>query len=364
MKVMTVLGTRPEIIRLSLVIPKLDRFADSHILVHSGQNYDRNLSDIFFEQMGIRKPDVHIHLRGYSFGQQIAQMFSEIEEVILREKPDRMLVLGDTNSAMCAVLGERLGIPVYHMEAGNRCYDHTVPEEINRRVIDSISSCNMPYTLGSRENLLRDGIAPQRIWVTGNPIYEVLEHYKDQTIRSGILEELGLQEGNYVLVTTHRAENVDNEQRLRQIIEGLHLVADQQKQRVICSIHPRTKDRLDKFDLKLTHPLVEYRDPFGFFEFVKLQRHASCVITDSGTVQEECCIMGVPAVTIRQSTERPETLVCGSNLLSGLEPERIAAIVSLMLGNRHQWECPEGYLDPHVSTKVVKLVLGGQSYVS
>ncbi|MBB6635670.1 non-hydrolyzing UDP-N-acetylglucosamine 2-epimerase [Cohnella thailandensis] len=364
MKIMTVLGTRPEIIRLSLIIPKLDRFADSHVLVHSGQNYDRNLSDIFFEQMGIRKPDVHIRLHARTFGQQLAQMFAQVEEAILREKPDRLLVLGDTNSALCALIGERMGIPVYHMEAGNRCYDRAVPEEINRRAIDSVSSCNMPYTPGSRENLLREGMDPQRVWMTGNPIYEVLEHYKKQTMQSRILDELELQEQNYVLVTAHRAENVDNERRLRQIVQGLHLVADRLQQRVICSIHPRTKDRLGQYGVTLAHPLVEYREPFGFFDFVKLQRHASCVITDSGTVQEESCIMGVPAVTIRQSTERPETLACGSNLLSGLEPERIAASVSLMLGNRGGWVCPEGYLDSFVSTKVVNLVLGGQSFVS
>ncbi|MNI52118.1 UDP-2,3-diacetamido-2,3-dideoxy-D-glucuronate 2-epimerase [compost metagenome] len=291
-------------------------------------------------------------------------MFSQIENVIEQDRPDRILVLGDTNSALCAVMGERLGIPVYHMEAGNRCYDRRVPEEINRRVIDSISTCNMPYTPIARENLIRDGIPPQRIWVTGNPIYEVLEHFKGQTDNSLILQQLELSQGQYILVTAHRAENVDNEVRLRQIIEGLHLIADQLQIPVICSIHPRTKDRLAKFGVVDSHPLVHYHPPFGFFDFVKLQSHAACVVTDSGTVQEESCIMGIPAVTIRQSTERPETLICGSNMLSGLEPARIAASVTHMMHNRHQWTCPEGYLDTNVSTKVVNLVLGGQSYVS
>jgi UDP-N-acetylglucosamine 2-epimerase (non-hydrolysing) len=364
MKIMTVLGTRPEIIRLSLVIPKLDQLADSHILVHSGQNYDRSLSDVFFEQMGIRLPDVHIQLNAYSFGQQLAQMFSEVEKAIHREKPDRMLVLGDTNSALCALIGERLGVPVYHMEAGNRCYDHRVPEEINRRAIDAISSCNMPYTPGARENLLRDGVPPQRIWMTGNPIYEVMQHYWEQAMKSTILQELGLKDKGFILVTAHRAENVDNKQRLRQIIQGLHLTADQLELPIICSTHPRTQDRLAKLGISAAHPLIRFLPPFGFFDFMILQSHAACVVTDSGTVQEESCILGIPTVTVRQSTERPETLTCGSNLLSGLDPHRIAASVKLMLLNRHTWSCPEGYLDTHVSTKVANIVLGGQSYVS
>ncbi|UJF35791.1 non-hydrolyzing UDP-N-acetylglucosamine 2-epimerase [Paenibacillus hexagrammi] len=364
MKIMTVLGTRPEIIRLSLVIPKLDQHADSHILVHSGQNYDRSLSDVFFEQMGIRHPDVHIQLPTHSLGGQIGAMFTEIEQVITKEKPDRMLVLGDTNSALTAFIGERMGVPVYHMEAGNRCYDTRVPEEINRRAIDAISSINMPYTPGSRENLIREGMSPQRVWMTGNPIYEVIQHYAEPIGQSAILDQLGLEADGYILVTAHRAENVDNERRLRDIVQGLHLVAEGERMPVVCSIHPRTKERLNRLGITPPSPLIRFMPPFGFFDFVKLQRHAACVITDSGTVQEESCLLGIPAVTIRQSTERPETLLCGSNLLSGLEPERIASSVRLMMHNRHAWPQPEGYLDPHVSTKVVNLVLGGQSYVS
>jgi len=363
MKIMTVLGTRPEIIRLSLVIAKLDRLADAHILVHSGQNYDRTLSDVFFEQMGIRLPDVHVRLQAPTVGQQIAQMFIEVEKVILREKPDRMLVLGDTNSALTALIGERHGIPVYHMEAGNRCYDTRVPEEINRKAIDAIATCNMPYTPGARENLLRDGVPPQRVWMTGNPIYEVMEHYKPEASSSTIIQELGLMPKGYLLVTAHRAENVDHEVHLRQIIDGLHLVAADTGLPIICSTHPRTKDRLDRLGIQVTNPLIRLLPPFGFFDFLHLQQHAACVITDSGTVQEESCILGVPAVTIRQSTERPETLTCGSNVLSGLVPERIAACVKLMMQQQPVWTAPDGYLDPHVSSKVVNLVLGGQSYV-
>jgi UDP-N-acetylglucosamine 2-epimerase (non-hydrolysing) len=363
MKVMTILGTRPEIIRLSLVIRKLDLFATRHILVHTGQNYDRSLSDLFFEQMGIRQPDYKIQMGSHSFGQQVGNMFSEVEKLMTKEKPDRILVLGDTNSALCAVLGERMGIPVYHMEAGNRCYDSTVPEEINRKVIDAIASYNLPYTPTARENLLREGISPQRIWISGNPIFEVLQYYKQDIDQSDILQKMGLQKEKYILVTAHRAENVDNETRLRNIMEGLQLIAKHLQYPIICSVHPRTKDRLNKFGVAIHHQLIQLCEPFGFFDFIQLQKYALCVVTDSGTVQEESCIFGVPAVTIRQSTERPETMICGSNTVSGLEPNRIAACVNLMIHTRHSWICPEGYEDPNVSTKIVNFLLGGLSYV-
>lgn len=363
MKVMTILGTRPEIIRLSLVIEKLDRLATRHILVHTGQNYDYALSEVFFQQLGIRKPDCQIDLQSSSFGHQVGTMFMEVEKLIAREEPDRLLVLGDTNSALCALLGERLGVPVFHMEAGNRCYDWEVPEEINRRVIDHASSYNLPYTPIARENLLREGISPQRIWVSGNPIFEVLQHYRPQINHSTILKDLGLEQKRYILVTAHRAENVDNEVRLRNIVSGLNLIAEETQLPIVCSIHPRTRDRLKAFQLDSPHPLIRFLDPFGFFAFVKLQSQARCVITDSGTVQEESCIMGIPAVTIRQSTERPETVLCGSNTVSGLVPERIAACVRLMMEGNRTWTCPEGYLDVDVSSKVVNFVLGGIHHV-
>jgi UDP-N-acetylglucosamine 2-epimerase (non-hydrolysing) len=363
MKIMTILGTRPEIIRLSLIIDKLDQLADRHIVVHTGQNYDRNLSDVFFEQMDIRLPDIKINLSSHSLGQQIGEMFTKVEQAIRMEKPDKILVLGDTNSALCAILGERMGVPVYHMEAGNRCYDTTVPEEINRKIIDSISSYNLPYTELSRENLLREGIPSNRIWVSGNPIYEVLSHYEQQIDECDILQKSDLNQGEYIVVTSHRAENVDHQVKLQAIVDGLDLIAKKHKIPVICSIHPRTLDRLSHFGMNIEDPHIKLCEPFGFFDFVKLQKHAACVITDSGTVQEESCIFGVPSVTIRQSTERPETLLCGSNTLSGLNAERIANCVDLMIKNRFAWTHPEGYIDPHVSTKVVHFLLGGQSYV-
>jgi UDP-N-acetylglucosamine 2-epimerase (non-hydrolysing) len=360
---MTILGTRPEIIRLSLVMEKLDQLASKHIVVHTGQNYDQSLSDVFFEQMRIRKPDHHIRLQAHTFGQQVGQMFTEVEKLITSEQPERLLVLGDTNSALCAMLGERLGVPVYHMEAGNRCYDNSVPEEINRKMIDAVASFNLPYTEISRENLLREGIPPKRVWVSGNPIFEVIQHYQTDIDNSEILNQMNLQKKQYILVTTHRAENVDHPDRLRSIFGGLNRLAEQLQLPVICSIHPRTRDRLTRNGLSGHHPLVRFCSPFGFFDFVKLQANARCVVTDSGTVQEESCILGVPSVTIRQSTERPETILCGSNVLSGLDSQRIADCVELMMQTTTTWPCPAGYEDPHVSTKVVNFLLGGLSYV-
>lgn len=355
---MTILGTRPEIIRLSLIIKKLDVLTN-HVLVHTGQNYDRSLSDVFFEQLGIRQPNYKITLSSHTFGQQVGYMFSEMEKIITHEKPDKILLLGDTNSALCALLGERMGVPVYHMEAGNRCFDKSVPEEINRKAIDSISSFNLPYTLFSRENLIREGVPNHRIWVSGNPIYEVLQYYKGEIDKSDALSKLGMTTNGYIVVTAHRAENVDNETRLRHIVDALQLIADQHQIPIICSVHPRTRDRMEKFSINTQHPLLHFSEPFGFFDFVHLQKHARCVITDSGTVQEESCILGVPSVTIRNSTERPETVICGSNVVSGVHSNNILESVNVMLRSDRSWRLPEGYDDLNVSSKVVNMVLGG-----
>lgn len=360
---MTILGTRPEIIRLSRIIEKLDQDASEHVIVHTGQNYDPALSEVFFREMKIRQPDYHFSLQSSTFGSQIGEMFARVEAVLRDVRPEKILVLGDTNSALNAILAERLGIPVYHMEAGNRCYDSMVPEEINRKIIDAVSSYNLPYTPGSRENLLREGMHPQRVWMSGNPIYEVLKHFGPRIEESDILKRLSLIEQAYFLATIHRAENVDSPDRLSAIFEGLERVADAFQLPVVVSVHPRTKDRLQKLGVHLHHPQLKLHDPFGFFDFAKLQRHALCVLTDSGTVQEESCIFGVPAVTVRQSTERPETVICGSNVLSGVHPERILDCVRLMVKSNRDWKCPEGYMDETVSTKVVQFLLGGLTYV-
>ncbi|MDF2927528.1 MAG: UDP-N-acetylglucosamine 2-epimerase [Paenibacillaceae bacterium] len=364
MKIVTVLGTRPEIIRLSLVMKKLDQLASKHIVVHTGQNFTYSLSEVFFRELGLRKPDYILADKQQSLGGQLATMFSMIEQILLSEEPDKVLLLGDTNSALTAILAERMGIPVVHMEAGNRCYDLAVPEEKNRRVIDAISSINMPYTPQSKEHLIREGFPSQRIILTGNPINEVLAHYAGRIDASPVLGTLELAPGHYFLATIHRAENVDDPRHLREIMQGLNDIARRYKQRIICSVHPRTRSRLAAIgDLKL-HSLVEFHEPFGFFDFVKLEKHASCVLTDSGTVQEECCIFHVPTVTVRNSTERPETVDCGSNVVSGVNAKRIVQAVEAMLALPAEWKCPQGYLDTDVSAKVVKYVLGGNGNVS
>lgn len=363
MRIMTILGTRPEIIRLSLIIRKLDQWADRHVVVHTGQNFTASLSGIFFEQLELRPPDYVLLDQHQSLGGQLATMFREVEALLLQERPDKVLVLGDTNSALCAILAERLGFQVIHMEAGNRCFDLSVPEEKNRRIIDTISSINMPYTEQSKKNLVQEGFPTERIVVTGNPIYEVLQYYSPQIEKSKILEQLGLTSQQYLLVTTHRAENVDHPDSLNEIMEGLSRLADKLGLRVICSIHPRTKLRIHE-SLKIQmHPLVEFHEPFGFFDFVKLEQHARLVLTDSGTVQEECCIFQVPTVTIRNSTERPETIDCGSNVVCGVSATAILEAAVIMTAVPSRWECPAGYLAVNVSDKVIKFLLGGKLHV-
>jgi UDP-N-acetylglucosamine 2-epimerase (non-hydrolysing) len=363
MKIITILGTRPEIIRLSLIIKKLDDLAEKHILVHTGQNFTSSLNDIFFHQLGIRKPDYSLSAQQNTLGQQLSNMYENLEAILIKERPDKVLVLGDTNSGLSAILAERMGIPVFHMEAGNRCFDLEVPEEKNRRVIDAISSFNLPYTPQSKENLIKEGVPRNRIIVSGNPIHEVLEHFVKEIDGNDILDRLKLEKGDYFLVTIHRAENVDHEDRLIEIIKGLNLAAKRYNKRLICSIHPRTKSRIDRIPSLTVHPLVEFHEPFGFFEFVKLEKHAYCVLTDSGTVQEECCLFHVPTVTIRKTTERPETIECGSNILSGIDAKQIVHSIQIMVNQPKVWEFPEGYHVKNVSDKVIKLLAGGMKVV-
>ncbi|MED1862806.1 UDP-N-acetylglucosamine 2-epimerase (non-hydrolyzing) [Fictibacillus nanhaiensis] len=363
MKIVTILGTRPEIIRLSLIIKKLDHLADQHVLIHTGQNFTPSLNDVFFQEFQLRQPDYILMKQQFSFGNQIAHLFSELEKILLQEKPDKVLVLGDTNSALSSIVTERLNIPVVHMEAGNRCFDLNVPEEKNRKVIDAISTFNLPYTKYSRENLIREGVPVNRIMVSGNPIYEVLTQFKEQIDNSNILEKLNVSKRNYMLVTAHRAENVDNQVHLNEILTGLNLVAEHFKMPVICSIHPRTKSRILEMSTVQMNSLVQFHEPFGFFDFVKLEKHAFCALTDSGTVQEECCLFQVPTVTMRNSTERPETVECGSNCVSGVSAMQILASVKVMTNQKKQWSIPEGYGDLDVSDRVVKFILGGNSIV-
>ena len=357
MKVMTLFGTRPEIIRLSRVIPRLDS-ACQHVLVHTGQNHDTNLSDIFFDELRIRKPDVHLGVRGNGFAEQAAQILTRSSEALEREKPDRLLILGDTNSGLSAIVAARMGIPVIHMEAGNRCYDDRVPEEINRRIIDHSSSVLLPYTHRSMENLVREGIERRRIFVTGNPIFEVLETYKNEIATSNVMERLEIAEKDFFLVTLHRAENVDDPARLRSFLTGLSRVADTFAKTMVVSLHPRTADKLSAFNLGPESKRVHVMKPLGFFDFVRLERSATCVLSDSGTVQEECCIFRVPNVTLRDVTERPETIECGSNILTGADPDRILRAVSVALQEAPGWVPPAEYTMPNVADTVARIVLG------
>jgi UDP-N-acetylglucosamine 2-epimerase (non-hydrolysing) len=356
MKLMTILGTRPEIIRLSGVIRLLDRHAD-HVLVHTGQNYDERLSRIFFEELGVRSPDVDMEVRADGFAAQIGRILEKSGKLFLEHRPDRLLVLGDTNSGMSAIVARRMGIPVYHMEAGNRCYDDRVPEEVNRRVIDHASSVLMPYTRRSRENLLREGIPGERIFVTGNPIKEVIDTYSDRISASTVLKTLGVDERKFFLVTMHRAENVDIEERLRGLVDALALLHREYGYPVICSFHPRTRSKVESFGVNIGQGGLRFVEPFGFFDFIRLEKAAFCILSDSGTVQEEACIFGVPNVTIRDVTERPETVECGSNILSGADTQTVLRLVKMVTGRKGGWQPPMEYLADGVADTVCRILL-------
>jgi UDP-N-acetylglucosamine 2-epimerase (non-hydrolysing) len=356
MKVVTILGTRPEIIRLSRVMAMLDAHCD-HVVVHTGQNYEESLSDLFLRDLRVRTPDVHLQIRARTFGEQFAQIIVGTEAMLEKVRPDALLVLGDTNSALSAVVAARRGIPVFHMEAGNRCYDDRVPEEINRRIVDHSSSFLLPYSERSKENLVREGFERERIFVTGNPLYEVLETFRPEIEASSVLERLGLTAQGYFLATIHRAENVDDPERLERLLSGLELVAEAHDKPVIVSVHPRTASRL-KGKTSGPNDRVRLLEPFGFFDFVRLETEAAVVLSDSGTVQEECAIFRVPNVTLRDVTERPETIECGSNILAGADPQRMLDAVKLVLETGTDWIVPPEYEVSNVSRTVAKIILG------
>lgn len=355
MKIMTILGTRPEIIRLSRIIPLLDKNC-KHTLVDTGQNHDPNLSTIFYRDLNLRSPDYQLDCRAETPMSLVGRILAQTEDVLRKEKPDRLLLLGDTNSALSAICAKRMGVKVYHMEAGNRCYDDRVPEELNRRLVDHSSDFLLPYTQQSKENLLREGIHSSRVYVTGNPILEVIEFYKEKIEASDILKRLGIQSRKYFLVTLHRAENVDIPERLENFLTSLINLAKDYQAPVICSLHPRTRSHLQK-------PPEAYKDfgiymcePFGFFDFVQLELNSLCVLSDSGTVQEECSIFKIPNVTLRDVTERPETLECGSNILSGVD--NISSAVRIALSDSQTWMPPKDYTKINVSQTVLRIILG------
>jgi UDP-N-acetylglucosamine 2-epimerase (non-hydrolysing) len=357
MKVMTIFGTRPEIIRLSSVIKILDRHCE-HVTVHTGQNYHESLSDIFIKDLEVRTPDVHLGIRSGSFGEQIGHILSKTDEMLAEHNPDKVLILGDTNSALSAIVAARRGIPVFHMEAGNRCYDDRVPEEVNRRIIDHSSAVLLPYTERSKENLVAEGIERERIYVTGNPIFEVLKTFETKIDGSTILDDLSIKGSGYFLVTLHRAENVDLGERLSAIFSAFELIAEEFDRPVLVSVHPRTKEKLREFDVRPNPERVRLLEPLGFFDFVHLEKNAFVVLSDSGTVQEECSIFGVPNVTVRDVTERPETIECGSNILSGAGPEAIVQAVRVVTSQSPRWTPPREYMAENVSQTVSKIILG------
>ena len=357
MKIMTIFGTRPEIIRLSLVMKVLDQHCE-HISVHTGQNYDESLSDVFIQDLDVRTPDVHLGIKSKSFGEQIGKILSKCDELLEAHDPDRVLILGDTNSALSAIVASRRRIPVFHMEAGNRCFDDRVPEEINRRIIDHSSTVLLPYTERSKENLVREGIERDRIYVTGNPIKEVLDNYADNIESSDVMDSLKVKPFDYLLVTLHRAENVDIPERLAGIFNGLSEVASKFGKDILVSVHPRTAEKLEQYGIRPDSKQVRLLKALRFFDFVKLEKNSLAVLTDSGTVQEECAIFGIPNVTLRDVTERPETIECGSNILAGGDVESILRAVEIAIAQPAAWTAPREYLAENVSQTVSKILLG------
>ncbi|HZK60443.1 MAG TPA: UDP-N-acetylglucosamine 2-epimerase (non-hydrolyzing) [Anaerovoracaceae bacterium] len=360
LKVMTIIGTRPEIIRLSETIKACDKYFD-HILVHTGQNWDYTLNKVFFENLELREPDYFLESVGDDLGATMGNIVAKAYEVLLKEKPDALLILGDTNSALSVIAAKRLKIPVFHMEAGNRCFDQNVPEEINRKIVDHISDINLPYTEHSRRYLLSEGIRKEHIFVTGSPMNEVLEAHINSINESNILEKLGLEEGKYFLLSAHREENIDNEENFLSLMTAINNIAEKYQIPVIYSTHPRSMKFIEARNFKF-NSLVRNIEPLGFFDYNKLQINAFCVLSDSGTLSEESAMMGFPAVLIRISTERPEVIDKGTMVIGGIKSEDIEQAIDLVV---RLWEDDDvlesilDYEDRKVSLKVVRII---QSY--
>ncbi|WP_203926502.1 non-hydrolyzing UDP-N-acetylglucosamine 2-epimerase [Virgisporangium ochraceum] len=352
-RVMTVVGTRPEIIRLSRVIDRLDRTLD-HVLVHTGQNWDPMLSDVFFKELEIRSPERFLGVDTSSLGRVLGGVLVGVEQAIRDYRPDALLVLGDTNSCISALIARRMKVPVYHMEAGNRCFDQNVPEETNRRLVDHVSDFNLVYTEHARRNLLAEGIHPRRILHTGSPMREVLEHFLPLVAASEAVEGLGLTPGGYFLVSAHREENVDDPERLAKLLDCLKAVRQEFGLPLLVSTHPRTRQRLGTVELDG----VEFHEPFGFFDYVRLQTQARCVLSDSGTIAEESAILGFPAVTLRDSIERPESLDTGSILMTGLDADGVVEAVSVAVESElHRVTCSPEYQVRDTSSRVANFIL-------
>lgn len=364
LKVMTILGTRPEIIRLSRVMARLDDHCD-HRIVHTGQNYDHELNEIFFEDLGVRRPDHFLGAGGGTLGETLGRILAGSERVIAAERPDAVLILGDTNSAISAVMARRMKVPVYHMEAGNRSFDRNVPEETNRKLVDHIADFNLVYTEHARRHLLAEGISHRRIHLTGSPMREVLEHYRDRIAASGVLDRLGLAPRGYLIASLHREENVDSSARLAALTAALEALAARYGRPVVVSTHPRTRKRLEALGKATGNGPVRFLKPFGFHDYNRLQKDAFCAISDSGTIAEESAILGFPAVTPRDAIERPEALDAGSIVMTGADPQAILAGVEAATRFFAEREAaglphpvPADYCIPDTSGRVVALILG------
>lgn len=358
MKVMTIVGTRPEIIRLARVIARLDATAGiDHVLVHTGQNYDRQLNEVFFDDLGLRAPDHYLGVDTSSLGSVLGGVLIGTERVLLEERPDAVLVLGDTNSCLATVMAKRMRIPTYHMEAGNRCFDENVPEETNRRLVDHVADFNLAYTEHARRNLLAEGLHPRRVIVTGSPMREVLEGVRDRIEASDVLERLGLEAGGYFLVSAHREENVDSPERLTALLACLDRVHRVHDLPIVVSTHPRTRKRLEALGQEVEGD-VRWLEPFGFHDYNHLQLRAACVLSDSGTIAEEASILGFPAVTLRDSIERPEALDTGSIMMTGLDPDDVERAVRVALDDGPVTSSmPAGYEIDDTSNRVVRFIL-------
>ena len=366
-KVMTIIGTRPEIIKLSRVIAELEKYTD-HILVHSGQNYDYELNEVFFNEMGIKKPDHFLNAAADNAAETIANVISKSDKLLEEVKPDAVLLYGDTNSCLSVISAKRRKIPVFHMEAGNRCFDERVPEEINRKIVDQLSDINMVLTEHARRYRIAEGIRPETVIKTGSSMLEVLNHHKDEIDNSDVLNRLGLSAKEFFIVSTHREENVDSEQNFNDLLESLNAIAENYGKRIIVSTHPRTRKKLEAMDAKEFNPLIEFMKPLGFFDYIALQKNAYCAISDSGTITEESSILNFPAITIRQAHERPEGMDEGTLIMSGLKSDDIISAINIVTEqfkeNPNVTHLVGDYDSDNVSKKVVRIIVSYIDYIN
>lgn len=367
LKVMTIVGTRPEIIKLSRVMAELDKHTE-HILVHTGQNYDFELNEIFFQQLEVRKPDHFLEAAGKTVAETIGNVIAKSDALIAHVKPDAILVYGDTNSCLCVIAAKRRKVPVFHMEAGNRCFDQRVPEDINRKIVDHLSDVNMPLTEHARRYLIAEGLAPETTIKTGSTMKEVLEHYMPHIQESSVLKDLNLKEKAYFMVSAHREENIDNEENFNNLLETLNAVAEHYQKPIIVSTHPRTRKRLEEIKHKVMSKHIQFLKPLGFFEYVKLEMHALCVLSDSGTITEECSILNFPGVMIREAHERPEGMDEGTVIMCGLEADRVLEAIDVSMVHASEEARPfrliQDFDTDNVSKKVLRIIMSYTDYIN